>query len=88
MDKIYNFIYRLAANNVPQHKTMTNVDLAKLLNPLFGKTYSLDPSKAIGLFHVISLAAGARHEVKDSGGAFMIERFYTTVKGRHPHEKK
>lgn len=83
---IYDFIFSLAANNVSQHGTMTNVDLARLLNPLFGKNYSLDPSKARGLFRVISLAADARHKVGDHGGAFMIERFFTTVTGKHPHE--
>ena len=65
---------------------MTNVALANKLNFEFGKNYSLNPSKSRGLFRVISLAAKARHKVGDHGGAFMIERFYTTVKGMHPHE--
>lgn len=86
MKSIYLFIYDLAAYHAPNHITMNNVDLAKLLNRQFGKNYSLDPSKARGLFRVISLAADACHKVGDHGGAFMIERFYTTVTGRHPHE--
>lgn len=86
MNGVYKFIFDLAANNVPQHRTMSNVDLARLLNPLFGKNYSLNPSRSRGLFRVISLAADARHDVGDDGGAFMIERFFTTVTGKHPHE--
>ena len=86
MNGIYKFIFDLAANNVSQHGAMTNVDLAMLLNPLFGKNYSLNPSRSRGLFRVISLAADARHKVGDHGGAFMIERFFTTVTGKHPHE--
>lgn len=86
MNGIYKFIFDLAANNVSQHGAMTNVDLAMLLNPLFGKNYSLNPSRSRGLFRVISLAADVRHKVGDHGGAFMIERFFTTVTGKHPHE--
>ena len=86
MKNIYLYIFDLAAKYAPQHKTMNNVDLAKLLNLQFGKNYSLNPSKARGLFRVISLAADACHKVGDHGGAFMIERFYTTVTGKHPHE--
>ena len=72
MNQIYDYLFVLAANNVPQHRTMSNVDLARLLNPLFGKNYSLNPSRSRGLFRVISLAADARHKVGDHGGAESI----------------
>lgn len=85
MKQIYDFIYDLASKNVSQHRTMTFSHLAALLNQIFGKTYSMNPSKVRGLARVVSLAADAQHNLGCSSKAFEIERFFVTVSGRHLH---